>query len=267
MQTVSGAYLAQPPRPSQVPVWPQVDLSVAEQTRCGSAIPIAVGQQVPMRPLWLQLTQGPVQETLQQKPSAQKFDAHWLDAVQTAPIGFLPQLPFTHFTFGAQSASDEQVAMHALVLVSQSNGAQIVAGPGVQLPAPSHTRIPPTEGPSQVPAWQTVPETKLRQPPLPSQVPSRPQVVGSLFGQTDGERGRSPAATNEQVPGADLVLQDLQVSVQAVLQQTPSTQWPLPQSLSQPQISPLVFCVPASCVHAPPSAPPSCLVVPPPLFE
>jgi hypothetical protein len=159
MQTVSAAYLAQPPRPSQAPVCPQVDLSVAEQTRWGSAIPIAVGQQVPMRPLWLQLTHGPLQATLQQKPSAQKFDAHWLEPVQTAPIGFLPQLPFTHFTFDAQSASDEQVAMQAFVLVSQLNGVQMVAGPGVQLPAPSHTRIPPTDGPSQLPAWQTVPET------------------------------------------------------------------------------------------------------------
>jgi hypothetical protein len=54
---------------------------------------------------------------------------------------------------------------------------------------------------------------------LPSQVPSRPQVAGSLFGQTEGERGRSPAATTEQVPGAEVVLQDLHVSVQAVLQQ------------------------------------------------
>jgi hypothetical protein len=68
-------------------------------------------------------------------------------------------------------------------------------------------------------------------------------VVGSLFVQTDGVRGMSPAATNEQVPGADVVLQDLQVSVQAVLQQRPSTQKPLPQSLAQLQATPFVFGV------------------------
>lgn len=158
-QTVSAAYLAQPPRPSQVPVWPQVDGSVAVQILWGSPAPSAVGQQVPTRPLWLQLTQGPLQATLQQNPSAQNPEAHWFAAVQTAPMGRLPQLPFTHLTFAAQSASDEQVVTQALVLASQVNGAQMVAGPGVQVPAPSHTRIPPTEAPSQVPGWHTVPLT------------------------------------------------------------------------------------------------------------
>jgi hypothetical protein len=31
-QTVSAAYLAQPPMPSQLPVWPQVALAVVAQT-------------------------------------------------------------------------------------------------------------------------------------------------------------------------------------------------------------------------------------------
>lgn len=158
-QTVSAAYLAQPPRPSQAPVWPQVDLSAAVQILCGSLMPMAVGQQVPIRPLWLQLTHGPVQATLQQNPSAQNPEAHWAEAVQTAPMGRLPQLPFTHLTLGAQSASDEQLTTQLFVLLSQLNGAQMVAGPGVQSPAPSHTRMPPTDAPSQAPAWQTVPET------------------------------------------------------------------------------------------------------------
>jgi len=158
-QTVSAAYLAQPPRPSQAPVWPQLDLSVAVQILCGSVMPVAVGQQVPTRPLWLQLTQGPLQATLQQNPSAQKFEAHWVEAVQTAPIGRLPQLPFTHLTLEAQSASEAQVTTQALVLLSQLNGAQMVAAPGVQSPASSHTRMPPTDAPSHVPGWQTVPGT------------------------------------------------------------------------------------------------------------
>ena len=118
--TVSAAYLAQPPTPSQAPVWPQVDLSVVAQTWWGSSAPRAVGPQVPMRPLWLQLTQGPLQAVLQQTPSAQKLDAHWVEAVQMAPSGLSPQLPATHFTFSAQSASEAQVAKQALVLLSQS---------------------------------------------------------------------------------------------------------------------------------------------------
>lgn len=79
----------------------------------------------------------------------------------------------------------------------------------------------------------------------------------SLFGHSDGARGGSPAATNVQVPGAEIVLHALHVSVQALLQQTPSTQKPLAQSPLQPQAVPFVFLVPASWVQATASAPPS----------
>jgi len=79
----------------------------------------------------------------------------------------------------------------------------------------------------------------------------------SLLGHTPADRGGSPAATKLQMPGAEIVLQDLHVSVQALLQQTPSTQNPLSQSPAQPQAVPLVFLVAASCVQATASAPPS----------
>jgi hypothetical protein len=79
--------------------------------------------------------------------------------VQTAPVSRLPQLPFTHLMFGAQSLSDEQRVMQALVAASQPKGAQIVVGPVTQLPAPSQMRPPPREAPWQVPAWQTLPTT------------------------------------------------------------------------------------------------------------
>lgn len=49
-QTVSAAYLAQPPMPSQLPVCPQIDLAVWVQALCGSGAFSAVGSQVPMRP-------------------------------------------------------------------------------------------------------------------------------------------------------------------------------------------------------------------------
>ena len=60
-------------------------------------------------------------------------------------------------------------------------------------------------------------------------------------------RGDPPAGTNAQIPGAPVVLQDLQVSVQALLQQTPSTQNPLAQSPLHPQeapLAPLILLVP-----------------------
>jgi hypothetical protein len=53
---------------------------------------------------------------------------------------------------GAQSLSDAQRVTHALVVVSQLNGAQILTGPATQLPAPSQVRMPPTEAPLQEPA-------------------------------------------------------------------------------------------------------------------
>jgi hypothetical protein len=99
----------------------------------------------------------------------------------------------------------------------------------------------------QAPGWQVVPTTKLRQAPAPSHVPSRPHVDGSEAGQTPALRGVPPAGTKAQIPGAPAVLQDLHVSVQALLQQTPSTQNPLAQSPSHPQpppLTPLILLVP-----------------------
>jgi hypothetical protein len=98
---------------------------------------------------------------------------------------------------------------------------------------------------------------------VPSQVPSSPQDEAGLCGQTLATLGATPAATNEQTPGAEGVLQDLQLSVQALLQQTPSTQKSLVQSASQPQAVPLVLRAPPS-PHALPSWPPSTLAPPPP---
>jgi hypothetical protein len=157
VHTVSAAYFEQPPVPSQVPVCPQVEAAVWAQTPCGSTAPCVVGQQVPMRPLWLQLTQGPAQGLLQQILSAQNPFAHCPLEVHEPPIGLSPQLPLTHLTLATQSASEAQVSMQSLLLASQLNGAQSFEGPALQLPAPSQIRMPPTEAPAQVPAWQTVP--------------------------------------------------------------------------------------------------------------
>ena len=105
----------------------------------------------------LQATQAPAHATLQQRPSLQKADAQSWFFVQTAPRGLGPQLPAMHRTPSAQSPSDWHEGKQALVETSQSNGAQIVAGPGLQRPVPSQTFPPPTDAPSHVPARQTVP--------------------------------------------------------------------------------------------------------------
>ena len=102
-------------------------------------MPGSVGQHVPFRPTWLQLTQAPRQPTLQQTPSVQKPDAQSPSFEQTAPRGFSPQLPFTHVTPLTQSRSDRHVTTQAFVAGSQLYGAQIVAGPALQRPSPSQT--------------------------------------------------------------------------------------------------------------------------------
>jgi hypothetical protein len=132
-QTVSAAYLEHPPTPSQPPDCPQVDAGLFTQRPWGSAAPSVVGEQVPIRPDCAQLTQGPVQAVLQQTPSAQKPEAHCDPALQTAPVGLGPQLPFTHFE-PTQSLSELQVPAQVPVVASQLNGAQMTVGPAVQVP-------------------------------------------------------------------------------------------------------------------------------------
>jgi hypothetical protein len=56
--------------------------------------------------------------TLQHTPSEQKPDAQSVPFAQTAPFGFGPQLPATHFV-PAQSASARHVAKQACVVASQ----------------------------------------------------------------------------------------------------------------------------------------------------
>ncbi len=89
------------------------------QTACGSFWPGSVGQQVPVRPAWLQVTQEPRQATLQQTPSVQKPEAHSLSLVHTAPPRLGPQLPATQRTPSAQSASDVQSAAQVPVALVQ----------------------------------------------------------------------------------------------------------------------------------------------------
>jgi hypothetical protein len=120
--------------PSQTPVCPHDAALSVRHSLWGSAFPAATGQQVPIRPLWLQLTQAPRHATLQHSPSVQKPEAHSASLVHTAPRGLGPQLPFTHFTPATQSPSERQVVVHVVVAASQLNGLQIVAGPGLQRP-------------------------------------------------------------------------------------------------------------------------------------
>jgi len=223
-QIVSAAYTAQPPMPSQAPVCPHDGCPLSLQTPWGSSPPVSTGQQVPTRPVWLQLTQAPLQPTLQQTPSVQNPDAQSLSLAHMAPGGLGPQLPLTHAMPPAQSELDRQVTTQACVAGSQLNGAHTVVGPGLHRPRPSQTSTPTTEPSEHDPGWHVVPATWLRQAPAPSHVPSRPQVDTSDIGHSVVARGAPPAGTKLQIPGEPWTLHAMHVPTQAVLQQTPSTQ-------------------------------------------
>jgi hypothetical protein len=90
LHRVPGACFAQPPRPLQRPLCPQVSGESRRQIPCGSTSPSTTGAHCPRLSASLQLTQAPVQATLQQTPSTQKPDMHWEVSWQTTPVARLP---------------------------------------------------------------------------------------------------------------------------------------------------------------------------------
>jgi hypothetical protein len=80
--------------------------------------------------------------------------------------------------------------------------------------------------------------TKLRQAPLPSQVPSSPQVDAADAGQSDAVNGACPAGMLVQMPGLPVSEHDWHLLLQATLQQTPCAQKPDWHSVPMPHIAP-----------------------------
>jgi hypothetical protein len=78
----------------------------------------------------------------------------------------------------------------------------------------------------------------LRQAPAPSQKPSLPQVEAAVAVQS--LRGLVPGAAGVHCPTVPTAAQVWQVPPQALLQQTPSTQKPLPQSPAATHAVPFV---------------------------
>jgi hypothetical protein len=154
-QGLSDGYIEQVPKPSQVPVVPQLD--GVWRGHMGWLSPSERGVQVPGWPTKLHERHAPEQAVLQQTPSAQCPDAHSRLCSQVAPFIFGPQRPLTHLRPTTQSMSEVHFAKHKLLLRSQENGAQTVAAPSLQPRAPSQTKLSTRASPSHVPALQTVP--------------------------------------------------------------------------------------------------------------
>ena len=79
----------------------------------------------------------------------------------------------------------------------------------------------------QVPGAHCVPDGQSRQLPVPSQVPSRPQLVIACALQLRAPLGAIPAPTLVQIPRLPGTLHAWQVLPQVVSQQYPSMQLPV----------------------------------------
>src|SRR5437667_272375 len=103
------------------------------------------------------------------------------------------QVPSPWHVPGVFRRLPEQVAgTQTLAPGSHENGTQILVARGLQRPAPSHAYEPTTASPSHMPGLHIVLTGYLRQPPLPSHLPSRPQVDTGETGQVVAARGVSP---------------------------------------------------------------------------
>src|SRR5262245_32326561 len=91
-------------------------------------------------------------------------------------------------------------------------------------PLPSQVRFEDSVVPLHIAGAHSVPAAYLRQAPWPSHIPSRLQLLtGSVAHSLSGS---SLSGTSVQVPTLPAMSHALQVPVQAVSQQTPSTQMP-----------------------------------------
>src|SRR4051812_8973929 len=90
--------------------------------------------------------------------------------------------------------------------------------------------------PEQTPGRQRTPAGYMRQPPLPSQVPSKLQVSASPLAQV---MSSWPAGVGLHMPSLPGTAQLWQTPPHAVLQQTPSTQLRLLHSSAATQAAPI----------------------------
>lgn len=114
----------------------------------------------------------------------------------------------------------------ALVVELHTYSPQLIVG-CAQLPTPSQAPGGLAVDPEQLAVPQLVPSATLRQPPLPSQVPSNPH--GGVIAVQAPWGSVLPAGTGWQEPPPRL--QTWHMPQLAVEQQTPSTQLPLAHSV------------------------------------
>jgi len=138
-----------------------------------------------------------------------------------APLSLRPHPPLMHELLGAQSWSAPHWPLHVVPL--HANGLHMrVTPPTLQLPFPSHILAAVSIGGLVLghdDARHCVPAGYFRQAPLPSHLPSLPQVAApSTWHLRLGSP--APAATDVQVPRVAVSVQDTHAPSQAVSQHT-----------------------------------------------
>jgi hypothetical protein len=184
----------------------------------------------------------------QQTPPSHRFDPHSLGSVHGPPSGFLPQLPVAgiealgvHTLPAVQSA----LALAGLQVPRQAppvphwKGSHGWVVPFMQLPIPSQRAASVCTAVEQVATLQIVPVACRWHLPVPSQLPSLPQVVGSAG--VHWPVGARPNGSGKQRPGELAWLQAMQVPVQTLSQHTPCWQVPLAHSLLTVHETPRTF--------------------------
>ena len=231
---VAGAF-AQLPLPSQRPVNPQGGLGA--QPPCGSISSFMTGLHMPAMPAALHDWQLPQLAEAQQTPSTQLPLPHSAPPEQSWPRRLRPQDPALQTFPGAQSTSAPQAAWQVVPL--HAYAPQDCVTGGRQVPAPSQVRasVAVVADTGQVGGAHWVPAAYSWQLPAPSQKPVFPQVVAPSA--VHWPFGSMPSAgTGLQVPGVPTSAHDMQLPLQAVVQQTPWAQNPLWQSPGPAQLAP-----------------------------
>jgi hypothetical protein len=231
---VPAAYFSQAPLPSQKPSCRQVDDPWSSHWASGSW-PAGTLMQVPALFAIAHDLHVPVQVVAQQTPCAQMAELQSALAAQVAPMGFLPQLPDRQNVPVWQSVSAMQVVLHCPP-VPHMNGAQVWLAGAEQVPVPSQRPAKVSVEPVQPAVWQATPAGYFSHTPVPSQVPSVPQVAAPL--SLHWPRGLVPRSAGTQVPLMYDPAQVTQAPVQALSQQTPSTQNPDRQAVADVHASP-----------------------------
>jgi hypothetical protein len=239
--TVVGCFW-QPPAPSQVPVFPQVEEVDTAHCPVGAAPPAGMFVQVPGLPGTLQDWQVPQAADAQQTPSTQLRPARQSAVVlQVCPWWLRPQMFAVQCWLAAQSVSLVQAVLQVVPL--QAYGLQSVVVAAWHFPLPSQVcalvwvDIPV----GQLGGTQTVPAEYRWHAPVPSQTPVVPHDAAPMSLHVD-EGSIPPATTLVQVPAVLVeALHDLQVPLQVVEQQTPWLQIVDLHSLPVEQVRPRSF--------------------------